>query len=93
VATIDRLLKEGGMFHRHGSGALGLAWTACGRLIGYVEPHMNSWDALAGLLLIAEAGGYTNDFLANDGLMQGNVVLGCPRPLRDVLCQVAGVDA
>jgi myo-inositol-1(or 4)-monophosphatase len=93
VSIIDRLLNAGGMFHRHGSGALGLAWTACGRLIGYVEPHMNSWDALAGLLLIAEAGGYTNDFLANDGLHKGNAVLGCPMALRDVLCDLAGIEA
>ena len=93
VATIERLLQAGGMFHRHGSGALALAWTACGRLIGYVEPHMNSWDALAGLLLIAEAGGYTNDYLANDGLMRGNPVLGCPPALRQELCRIAGIDA
>lgn len=93
VATIDRLLRAGGMFHRHGSGALGLAWTACGRLIGYVEAHMNSWDAAAGLLLIAEAGGYTNDYLANDGMMKGNFVLGCPPALRQALCEAAGVEA
>lgn len=93
VAAIDRLLQAGGMFHRHGSGALGLAWTACGRLIGYVEPHMNSWDAVAGLLLIAEAGGYTNDFLADDGLLKGNAVLGCPPALRDALRGIAGIRA
>lgn len=93
VAAIDRLLQAGGMFHRHGSGALGLAWTACGRLIGYVEPHMNSWDAVAGLLLIAEAGGYTNDFLADNGLLEGNAVLGCPPALRDALCGIAGMRA
>ena len=92
VATIDRLLQAGGMFHRHGSGALGLAWTACGRLIGYVEAHMNSWDAAAGLLLIAEAGGYTNDYLANDGMLKGNFVLGCPPALRQALCEAAGVE-
>ena len=92
VRTIDRLLQAGGMFHRHGSGALGLAWTACGRLIGYVEPHMNSWDAVAGLLLIAEAGGYTNDFLADDGLLKGNAVLGCPPALRDTLRGIAGIE-
>ena len=92
VAAIDRLLQAGGMFHRHGSGALGLAWTACGRLIGYVEPHMNSWDAVAGLLLIAEAGGYTNDFLADDGLLKGNAVLGCPPALRDTLRGIAGIE-
>lgn len=87
---IARLLAQGGMYHRHGSGALGLAWTACGRLIGYVEAHMNSWDALAGLLLIREAGGFTNDFLAADGLHRGNRVVAGPTGLRAALEAVAG---
>lgn len=87
---IARLLAQGGMYHRHGSGALGLAWTACGRLVGYVEAHMNSWDALAGLLLIREAGGFTNDFLAGDGLHRGNRVVGGSHGLRAALEAVAG---
>jgi myo-inositol-1(or 4)-monophosphatase len=80
---IGRLLEQGGMYHRHGSGALGLAWAACGRLIGYVEPHMNSWDALAGLILVEEAGGLVNDFLEGEGLMKGNKVVAIAPALRD----------
>ncbi len=86
---ITELLERGGMYHRHGSGALGLAWTACGRLIGYLEPHMNSWDCLAGLLLVEEAGGFTNDFLADDGLTEGNAVIAGPPTLREVLEDLA----
>lgn len=82
---IGDLLAAGGMYQRHGSGALGLAWTACGRLVGYLEPHMNSWDCLAGLLLVREAGGFTNDFLADDGLEAGNCVIAGPPQLRDAL--------
>ena len=78
VPVIGALMDEGGLYHRHGSGALGLAWTACGRLIGYVEAHMNSWDCLAGLVLVREAGGRTNDFLAGNGLRDGNPVLAGP---------------
>jgi myo-inositol-1(or 4)-monophosphatase len=81
----EKLLRSGGMYQRHGSGALGLAWTACGRLAGYLEPHMNSWDALAGLLLIEEAGGFTNDFLAKNGLLDGNRVIAGPKGLRGEL--------
>jgi myo-inositol-1(or 4)-monophosphatase len=46
---------------------------AVGRLVGYFEPHINSWDCLAGLLLVREAGGWTCDFLADDGLYRGNL--------------------
>ena len=34
-----------------------LAYAASGRLLGYVEEHMNAWDCLAGMLLVEEAGG------------------------------------
>ncbi|MCB2054405.1 MAG: inositol monophosphatase [Geminicoccaceae bacterium] len=85
VRIIDRLLAQGGIHHRHGSGALGLAWTAAGRLIGYIEPHMNAWDCLAGLLLIEEAGGFTGDFLADDGLHRGNPVCAGPRGLEEAM--------
>jgi myo-inositol-1(or 4)-monophosphatase len=36
---------------------------------------MNSWDAVTGLILVREAGGWTNGFLANDGLIVGSEVL------------------
>jgi len=73
VPFVDGLLRAGGMFMRNGSGALMLAYVAVGRLVGYYEPHINSWDSLAGLLLVREAGGWTCDFLADDGLTRGNV--------------------
>lgn len=55
------------------------AWNvAAGQLHAYYEAHMNSWDALAGMLSIEEAGGTCNAFLANEGLRRGNRVLaGC----------------
>ena len=84
------LLEAGGMYHRHGSGALGLAWVACGRLIGYVEPHMNSWDALAGLLLVEEAGGRVNDFLAEDGLHRGNRVVATSPGIAAAVARLTG---
>lgn len=89
VPVLEGLVRAGGLYHRHGSGALGLAWTAAGRLIGYLEPHMNSWDCLAGLLLIREAGGWTNDFLAGEGLRKGNPVLACGPRLKTELLKLA----
>ena len=75
-----RLLEGGGTFHRSGSGALSLCHVAAGRLLGYVEVHINSWDCLAGLLLITKAGGCINDFLAGNGLTEGGpVIAGGPR--------------
>jgi myo-inositol-1(or 4)-monophosphatase len=64
---------------------------AAGRVDGYCELHMNSWDALAGLLLIEEAGGWTNDFLAGSGLTEGAAILGCTTELRGVLVELTGI--
>ena len=87
MAIVDRLYRAGAEVRRSGSGALGLAYVADGRSDGYCELHMNSWDALAGLLLVEEAGGSVNDFLANDGLRRGNAVLGCTPTLKDLISE------
>lgn len=76
LEPLDALLRADGMFHRNGSGALSLAYVACGRLLGYFEPHMNVWDSSAGVLLIQEAGGASNNILTClDDLKQGAPVL------------------
>jgi myo-inositol-1(or 4)-monophosphatase len=72
-------------FRRLGSGALGLAEVACGLADGYIELHMNAWDALAGLLLVEEAGGRINDMLADDGLRRGNLVLASTPEIAEAL--------
>lgn len=76
---LERVIDAGIEYRRFGAGALMLAHVAAGQVHAYYEAHMNSWDALAGILLIVEAGGTSSDFLANDGLLSGNLVLaGCP---------------
>jgi myo-inositol-1(or 4)-monophosphatase len=47
---------------RAGSAALDLAYTACGRLEGFWEFYLNSWDTAAGALLVREAGGSMTRF-------------------------------
>lgn len=73
--AVKRLLDAHCEYSRLGSGALGLAFTADGRLEGYWEAHINSWDVAAGLCIVKEAGGQMNDFLADDGLHKGNTVI------------------
>jgi myo-inositol-1(or 4)-monophosphatase len=50
---------------RLGSAALDLAYTACGRLDGYWEAMINSWDISAGVLIVEEAGGKVTDYSGN----------------------------
>jgi myo-inositol-1(or 4)-monophosphatase len=75
IPVLNQLLEQGGTFIRNGSGALMTAYVAAGRLIGYYETHINSWDCLAGLVMVREAGGRCSDFLRGDGLLQGNPLL------------------
>lgn len=85
---LSGLLAEGGTYGRGGSGALALCNVACGRLIGFIELHMQSWDCLAALLIIREAGGRTNDFLVEGALTGGNVVIAAPPQLFDQLVRL-----
>ncbi|QJP14179.1 inositol monophosphatase [Starkeya sp. ORNL1] len=89
-----RLLEAGGMFYRNGSGALMLAYVACGRLAAYYEPHINSWDCMAGLCLIREAGGWTNDFAADgDLLADDRIIAATPGAREELLALVAATEA
>ena len=72
LPVMTRFLERGGMFYRDGSGALTLCYVAAGRLIGYIEPHINSWDCLGALAVVEAAGLRTSDFLSGDGLLKGN---------------------
>ncbi len=85
LPLFSNLLAQGAMFYREGSGALTLCYVACGRLIGYVEPHINSWDCLGALAIIEAAGGKTSDFLSNDGLWKGNSLVAGPPILYPAL--------
>lgn len=60
---------------RAGSAALDLAYVAAGRLDGFWEIGLNSWDMAAGVLLVREAGGIVTDFSGKgDYLQTGNVI-------------------
>lgn len=76
LEPLSRLLHADGMFHRSGSGALSLSYVAAGRLIGYFEPHMNSWDYAAATVIVEEAGGIVNDCLPDaEAIVNGGLVL------------------
>ena len=88
VPVLDRLLHGGGMFVRNGSGALGLCDVACGRLIGYVEPHINSWDCLGAIAVLRAAGAEVSDFLSGDALLHGNWIVAAPPAIYPAVKQV-----
>jgi myo-inositol-1(or 4)-monophosphatase len=75
LPVLADVVRSGAMFHRNASGALSLAYVAAGRLLGYMEEHMNAWDCLAGQLLVKEAGGTVEDQNADRMIAEGGRVV------------------
>lgn len=61
---------------RAGAAALDLAYVACGRLDGFWESGLKTWDMAAGVLLIEEAGGMVGDFRGGDTFLTGGDIIG-----------------
>jgi myo-inositol-1(or 4)-monophosphatase len=80
LPLVSAVLEQGGMFFRNGSGALMLCDVACGRLIGYVEQHINSWDCLAALAMI-------------DGMWTGHALAAGAPEIFPSLAAMVGVRA
>ena len=91
VLAIRQALMDAGTAVRSlGAGALQLAHVAAGRYDAFVELSLNAWDAMAGLLLIEEASGFTAPFPGPKGLRTPAPVLGCARGIADPLMRIVG---
>ncbi len=75
LRKVEAVMQAGSAFVRRGSGALGLADVAAGRVDGYAELHINAWDCAAGILLVTEAGGRANDFFTPQGIQSGGLLV------------------
>src|SRR5262245_60457392 len=92
-AHIAALHTHGAEYRRNGSVAVSLTRVASGRLDGFIELHLNAWDVAAGIVLVQEAGGWTNDFFAGDGLEKGNPIIAAAPGVRDELLAIAGLQS
>ncbi|HLB29663.1 MAG TPA: inositol monophosphatase [Dehalococcoidia bacterium] len=74
-----------------GSGALGLAYVACGRYDLYIHHLLYPWDIAAGILLVQEAGGIVTD---RDGapvtIESQGIIAGGPTAHADLARLVVG---
>lgn len=90
---LDTFLKLFGAFftrvrdvRRAGSAALDLAYVAAGRLDGYWEAGLNSWDLAAGALIVREAGGLATDYAGDQHFLEnGQIVAANPRVTAEML--------
>lgn len=54
---LEHTFKTGLEYRRNGSAAFSLLLVALGRADAFYEAHLNAWDAMAGILVVTEAGG------------------------------------
>ncbi len=87
---LDIYLKSFAYFFNHargvrrgGAAALDLAYVAAGRLDGFWELTLSSWDIAAGVLLIEEAGGRVTDFFGGDTYLSSGHVIATNQLLHD----------
>ena len=91
VLALRHALMDAGVATRNmGAGALQLAHVAAGRFDGFIELSLNAWDAMAGLLLIEEAGGYAAPFPGPAGMRVPAPVLGCAKGIAEPLAKLIG---
>jgi myo-inositol-1(or 4)-monophosphatase len=88
-AVFHGLTDAGVDVRRLGSACCAIAYVASGRLDGYAEQHLNSWDVIAGLCIAREAGARTNHFLTGDWLKSGNAWVCAAPGIYDALEHIA----
>jgi myo-inositol-1(or 4)-monophosphatase len=91
IAMCERVIGSGAMLRLSGSGALGLADVAVGRIDAYAELHINLWDVAAALVILAEAGAAVSHFMSGDGPTSGNPILACAPEIADEITNVVGI--
>jgi myo-inositol-1(or 4)-monophosphatase len=88
---VERVMASGAMMRSGGSGAMGLADVAAGRLDAYVERHINLWDVAAALAILTEAGAVLSPFLDGNGPTHGNPILAAAPGVADALAVISGI--
>ena len=78
---------------RMGSAALDLSYVAAGRMEGFWEPRINSWDVMAGLAIVTEAGGRISNYHGRvDGLYEGREVVASNGMIHEQMLAIIALD-
>jgi myo-inositol-1(or 4)-monophosphatase len=86
---IETALRGGSALRCMGTCVVALAMVAEGTADAYYEAHVQPWDCLAGLLIVREAGGRTNEVPGCMMLAHGGPLLASTSALYDQLAAVA----
>jgi myo-inositol-1(or 4)-monophosphatase len=85
LGMIETALRGGSSVRCMGTCVVALAMVAEGTADAYYEAHVQPWDCLAGLVIVHEAGGRTNEVPGPVMLAQGGPLLASTPALFDAL--------
>lgn len=88
LALMNELMQATGGLRRLGSAAVDLAYVACGRLDGFYEYGLSSWDVAAGALIVEEAGGIVSDWQGGTNYLFGQRILAANRAMHPILLPI-----
>jgi myo-inositol-1(or 4)-monophosphatase len=75
LAALKFLMSSTHGLRRLGSAAVDLCYVASGRIEGYFEYNLNSYDVAAGALIVQEAGGTVTDFAGGGDYIFGRNIV------------------
>jgi len=86
MASLKDIMLQTSGIRRAGSAALDLAYVAAGRVDGFWEFGLNTWDIAAGCLIVQEAGGLVGDPEGGHTYLEtGNIVAANTKIFRILL--------
>ncbi|MGB7261210.1 MAG: inositol monophosphatase family protein [Albidovulum sp.] len=93
MRDLARLMPATAGVRRFGSASLDLAYVAAGRYDGYWERELSAWDMAAGLLLVREAGGFTDAVREGRDILDSGSVIAANGDLFAPLCKTLREEA
>jgi myo-inositol-1(or 4)-monophosphatase len=92
LRQIRSILERGGEYRRRSCCTLSLTEVAEGRLDGFVEMRLNAWDVAAAIVLVREAGGWTNDFFEGWEMPEKRTLIAAAPGIKSELLAVLGFE-
>ncbi len=75
---------------RTGAACFDMCSVACGRIDGFWELNLSSWDVMAGTLIVKEAGGRVSDFENKDEFVSKREIVATNGKIHQQLLKIIG---
>lgn len=83
LAALKSMMQKTHGLRRFGSAATDLCYVASGRIEGFFEYNLNSYDVAAGALIVQEAGGAVTDFSGGNNFVFGREIIASNGRIQD----------